>query len=119
MTTPDPARVKRGRNAKLRGKADERDVARIIGGRRHPADTGGCEDVEHPELCVQVKGGGAVVTETMRTALQSAHAGAGGTGKLAAVVLVDRRGTRLQRWICFDLQEWADWHGYGKEETSD
>lgn len=41
--------VKASRN-KARGKADERDVARILGGKRHPADTGGDEDVEHHEL---------------------------------------------------------------------
>jgi hypothetical protein len=35
------------------------------------------------------------------------------SGKLPAVVLVDRRGTRLQRYIVFDLAQWADYHGYG------
>ena len=114
MTTPE--RQRRGRNAKARGKQDERDVARIIGGKRHVADSGGCEDVEHPELCVQVKGGGQVVTNAMREGLQSARAGALVSKKLPAVVLVDRRGTRIQRWIAFPLEEWADWHGYGGQQ---
>ena len=100
---------------KVRAKQDERDVARILGGTRHPADTGGPEDVSHPEYAIQVKGGSAVVTETMREALGSARAAAVGTGKLPAVVLVDRRGTRLQRWICLPLEEFAAYHGYGAE----
>lgn len=107
------------RRNKARGASDERDVARILGGKRHPADTGGHEDVEHATLAIQVKGGKAVVTETMRMALQSARAAAVGTAKLPAVVLVDRRGTRLQRWICFDLQDFANEHGYGQEAQDD
>ena len=97
--------VKASRN-KARGKADERDVARILGGTRHPADTGGDEDVEHHELCIQVKGGLRVANDTIRAAQQK------GNGKLPALVLVDRAGTRVSRYILFDLQEFADWRGY-------
>ena len=106
MTSTNPKRNK------ARGASDEKDVARIIGGTRHWADTGGCEDVEHPEMCVQVKGGKQVVTEAMREGLQAARTGAVASRKLPAVVLVDRRGTRLQRWIAFPLEEWAAYNGY-------
>lgn len=105
------------RNNKHRGASDERDVARILGGKRHLADTGGPEDVQHNSFAIQVKGGKAVVTQPMRDALASARAAAVGTAKLPAVVLIDRRGTRLQRWICFALEEFAAEHGYGQEAT--
>lgn len=101
--------VKASRN-KARGKADERDVARILGGKRHPADTGGDEDVEHHELCIQVKGGLRVANDTIRNGLKAAQQKDG--GKLPALVLVDRAGTRVARYILFDLQEFADFRGY-------
>lgn len=103
--------VKATRN-KARGKSDERDVARILGGTRHPADTGGDEDVEHHELAVQVKGGLRVANDTIRNGLKSAQSK--GNGKLPALVLVDRAGTRVNRYILFDLQEFSDWRGYGQ-----
>jgi hypothetical protein len=107
MTATNP------RRNKARGANDERDVARIIGGVRHVADTGGPEDILHPEFAIQCKGGKEVVTEAMRVGLQSARMAAVGTTKLPAVTLVDRRGTRVQRWICFPLEEFAAYHGYG------
>ena len=97
---------------KARGKVDERDIARRIGGKRHPADTGGDEDIEHPEYCVQVKGGLSCVTQVMRDAMASAKAAANYPAKLPAVALVDRRGTRLARYIVFDLDQWCAWNGY-------
>lgn len=106
-------RTKRGRNNKQRAKSDERDIARRLGGKRHPADTGGCEDIEHPELCIQVKGGATVVTEIIRRGLAAAKASANYPAKLPVLAIVDRRGTRLQRYIVFDLDQWAAWHGYG------
>ncbi len=36
-------------------KATERDVARLLGGERYPANSGGRVDVESPTLVVQVK----------------------------------------------------------------
>lgn len=109
-------RVTAARN-KARGAQDERDIARRLGGKRHPADTGGCEDIEHPELCIQVKGGSAVVTEALRRGMASAKAGSRDGAKLAAVALVDRRGTRLARYLVFDLDQWAHWYGYGATES--
>lgn len=108
--------VKASRN-KARGKADERDVARILGGTRHPADTGGDEDVEHHELCIQVKGGLRVANDTIRNGLKAAQQKEG--GKLPALVLVDRAGTRVSRYILFDLQEFANWRGYTQRSSED
>lgn len=105
-------RVKIGRNNKSRAKGYEREVANILGGKRHPADTGGPEDVSHPELAIQIKSGKTVVTAAMRAGLVSARKAAAENGKLPALVLVDRRGTQLQRWVCFPLEEFADWRGY-------
>lgn len=101
---------------KARSKQDEKDVARILGATRHWADTGGPEDCAHPVLSIQVKGGLSVVNDTLRTGMASAKAGAVGTAKLPCVVLVDRKGTRVRRYIVFDLIEYADHEGYGRDE---
>ena len=104
----------RSRASKSRSKQDERDVARILGGTRHLADSGGPEDVLHELYAIQVKGGLAVVTTAMREGLASARAAAANNAKLPAVVLVDRKGGRIQRWMCFPLEEYADYHGHGR-----
>jgi hypothetical protein len=105
-------RVTAARN-KARSKEDEKDVARILGATRHWADTGGPEDCAHPVLCIQVKGGKAVVNDTLREGMASAKAGAAGTSKLPCVVLVDRKGTRVKRYVVFELEAYADHEGYG------
>ena len=97
---------------KARAKTDERDVAKILGGERHPADVGGPEDVRHPWLSIQVKGGLRVVNDTIRIGLAAAQATT--EAKLPAVVLVDRGGTRVQRFIVFELGQFADWYGLGQ-----
>lgn len=98
---------------KARAKQDERDVAAILGGHRHPADIGGLEDVEHPYLSIQVKGGLRVVNDTIREAVDAGRAGAVNTGKLGCAVLVDRGGTRIRRYIVFSLDDYAAWEGNG------
>lgn len=98
------------KNNKARGKQDERDVARILGGKRHPADSGGAEDVAHGWLTIQVKGGATVTTAPLRDGLAAAQS-CNPPGKLACVVLIDRRGTRLKRYIAFELEEFAGWNG--------
>ncbi len=105
-------RAKMGRNNKSRGNGYELDIAKRVGGHRHPADTGGGEDIEHPEISLQVKSGKTVVTEVLRKGMASAKAAANYPAKLPAVALVDRRGTRLQRYIVFDLDQWCAWYGY-------
>lgn len=108
-------KVSASRN-KARAKIDENDVARILGGKRHWADVGGPEDVQHDRYAIQVKGGLRVVNDTMRTGLSSAQAAAVGTGKLPIVVLVDRAGNRIRRYVLMDLAEWADWEGIERVE---
>lgn len=114
MTMPVD-RSRTNRLNKSRSKDDERDIARRMGGTRHKADVGGGEDVSHPEYCIQVKGGGTVVTQVMRDGMASAKAAAVGNAKLPCVVLVDRRGTRLQRYVVFELDAFCSWHGYGEK----
>lgn len=111
MTKVSPLRNKK------RGAEDERDVGRILGATRHPADTGGKEDLEHPTLCIQVKGGLRVVTDTIREGLDAATA-ACPPGKLPVLVVVDRAGTRLRRFVVMDLGVFADWNGFGPKEES-
>ena len=102
-----------GRRSKSRGKADERYAAKILGGTRYPADTGGGEDVHVEGLCVQVKGGMRVLNETIRTGLDSARSTASPT-ELACLVVVDRpSGRKTRSVIIFDLLEFAHYHGYG------
>lgn len=109
-------KARQGRNNKQRGASYEREVARILGGTRHKADTGGPEDIRHPWLAVQIKSGLTVGSVALRDGMALARAAAAGTNKLPATVLVDRRGTRLQRFICFDLEAFADWYGCGERE---
>ena len=104
---------------KARSKTDEKDVARILGATRHWADTGGPEDCSHPTLAIQVKGGLRVANDTIRDGLASAKAAAVGTNKLPALVIVDRAGTRVRRYILFDLEQYADHEGYGATEVID
>lgn len=106
----------RGRNNKSRGKSYERDVAKILGGKRHPADTGGDEDIEHDRFSIQVKSGVRLWNETLRAGLASATAAAGDTGKLPVLVVIDRAGTRLGRYVVIDLGTWADWEGIKQDE---
>ena len=101
-------RRKIGRNSKRRSANDERDVAKATGGRRHWANIGGPEDVEHPTLAIQVKGGKSVTTVIARGGMEGARQAAEGTDKLPALVTVDRSGTRTDRWISFPLDEFVN-----------
>ena len=112
--TIDRSRI--GRNNKARSKAAEREVAKRIGGRRHLADTGGPEDVEHPWLACQVKSGLNVCNNSIREGMASAKLAALGKNKLPCVVLVDRKPTRLGYYIVFELDPFADWNGLVKGE---
>lgn len=102
---------------KERGKVDERDVARILGGRRHLADSGGPEDVAHESLAIQVKGGQRVINDTVRAGVDSARVAAGSSGKLPVCVVVDRSGTRIRRYAVMTLEDFAAWGGYGVADT--
>lgn len=101
---------------KERGKADERDVARILGGQRHLADSGGKEDVAHNDLAIQVKGGSRVMNDTVRFGVDAARAAAQGTQKFPVCVVVDRSSARIRRYAVMLLEDFAAWGGYGERD---
>lgn len=115
----DAVRAKRNRNNRNRGKLYERDVAERIGGKRYPANVGGPCDVDHPLFAVQVKSGGAVVTEVIRQGMNAAELAAVIANKLPLLVVVDRRGTRLKRYAIMPLEAFVDLHGLGIVEVVD
>jgi hypothetical protein len=91
-----------------RGAQDERDIDRLLAGNgRWEANSGGKEDVKHNVFAIQVKGGLSVTSATMRSALEDARVAAAINGKVPLVALVDRKGTRIQRWVCFPMEEFV------------
>lgn len=101
-----------GRRSKTRGKADERWVANRIGGKRHPADSGGGEDVHVEGLCIQVKSGIRLLNNTIRFGLDSARSTAS-SAEIGCLVVIDRpQGRRLRSVIMFDYEEYCNWNGY-------
>jgi hypothetical protein len=91
-----------------RGAQDERDIDRLLRGNgRWEANSGGKEDVRHDRFAIQVKGGLSVTSATMRSALEDARIAAATNGRTPLVALVDRKGTRIQRWVCFPMEEFV------------
>jgi hypothetical protein len=91
-----------------RGAQDERDVDKLLGGNgRWEANSGGKEDVRHDLFAIQVKGGLSVTSATMRGALEDARTAAATNSRIPLVALVDRKGTRIQRWVCFPMEEFV------------
>lgn len=103
-----PDRQSIGRNNKARAKEYERDVGHILGGKRHPADVGGLEDVETPQFVVQVKSR-ATFAEWVLEALDGARATAAGTTKKGLLVVYVRRGAGhpVRKLAVMDLEEFA------------
>ncbi len=111
---PAVDKSKIGRNSKSRAKGYERDIAKALGGKRYPADTGGPLDVLVPGFCgVQVKSGGNVVTEVIRKGIAEAVLGCAldGGSLTPLLAVVDRRGARNQAYIILRLSDWQDLHG--------
>lgn len=109
MTTPSAEKSRRGRTARNRGNAFERDVARQLGGRR-VGQFGDKVDVAVPGyLRIQCKVG-ASYPERLDGWLRSIPVEA---GLLRAVVLGDAPGSPGKRrtLIVMDLGEYAAWHG--------
>lgn len=105
-------RAKIGRASKARAKTYERDVAKSLGGKRFPADTGGPLDVLVPGFAgVQVKSGKNVVTEVIRQGMAEAVAGCAGTNLTPILAVIDRRPARNQAYIILRLPDWVDLHG--------
>jgi hypothetical protein len=96
---------------RARGAQDERDVARILGAERYWANSGGPADLKHDRYAIQVKGGLRVINDTIRNGLSSAEVAAIGTGRLPILVVVDRAGTRIKRYVVMELSMWADYEG--------
>jgi hypothetical protein len=105
----DPVKARRGRTARARGNAYEREVAHKLGGRR-VGQYGDKVDVDVPGyLRVQCKNG-VRYPKTLDGWLRAIPVEA---GLLRAVVLGDAPGSSGKRrsLIVFDLDEWAMWHG--------
>ena len=102
---------------KSRGADDERAVARLLGGQRHKADSGGPEDVAHDWLAIQVRGGKRLMTDPVRTGVDAARVAANGAAKLPVCVVVDRAGTRIRRFVVVELADFAAWHGLPPPEA--
>ena len=82
-------------------KKEERNVARLLGGRRHPANQGGAVDVESSWLCVQVKHRRVCsLAELEGLALEAERQGQQ-RAKVGAVVVKRRagKGTRTPRLV--------------------
>jgi hypothetical protein len=93
---------------RARGAQDERDIDKLLGGNgRWEANSGGKEDVRHDLFAIQVKGGKSVTTATMRSALEDARIAGATNGRTPLVALVDRQGPRIQRWVCFPMEEFV------------
>jgi hypothetical protein len=112
-STPTPEKSRRGRTARNRGNAFERDVARQLGGRR-VGQYGDKVDVDVPGyLRAQCKVG-ASYPERIDAWLRAIPVEA---GLLRAVVLGDAPGSSGKRrtLIVLDLAEYAAWHGCDPE----
>lgn len=104
----DEARSRRGRTARQRGNAYERDLAHRLGARR-VGQYGGREDVASDWIVLQAKCGGAFPERLWRW-LQALPA----TGEqLRAVVIGDAPGPGHKRRevIVLDLDDFIDWFG--------
>ncbi len=77
----------------LSWKAEERAVARLVGGTRYPANSGGRVDVEGPNMVVQVKHVQRVSLAQLE-ALAVEMAALGATQGKTGVVVVKRRAGR-------------------------
>lgn len=97
-------RVIRGRNAKSRGKAVERMVAKFFGGVRMP-DTGAhWADVQTPTAVIEVKSRQAPTPPLIREAWAQACVAALATGKVPIVVLSYVDGGRRTFWQVTKLE---------------
>ena len=89
-------------------KAAERRIAKILGGRRYPANTGGPEDIEHEELSVQVKHRKNLPI-WIKSAILDAEATAG--ARLPIAVLHERYSPYEDSLVIMRLSEFVEWWG--------
>lgn len=109
----DPAKSRRGRTARARGNAYEREVAAKLNGKRI-GWTGGPTDVATGIYDVQCKVGGSY-PERIDGWLRKVPFR---YDKLRAVVIGDSPGpgTKRRSLIVFDLEEFIDFHGASDPE---
>jgi len=102
----DPAASRRGKSARNRGNAFEREVAAKLGGQRR-GQYGGLDDVAAEWIVVQCKVGGAFPERIWRWLPP------GNAGQLRAVVIGDAPGSSGKRrsLICLDLDDFVAWYG--------
>jgi len=93
-------------------KAEERNVGRMLGGARYPANQGGLVDVESPTIVAQVKHRKvASLAELERLALEMEAVG--DARQKAGVVVVKRRagkGTPTPRLVVLTERVWRRLH---------
>lgn len=95
--------------SKAKGSAAERDVARIVGGRRVGMDGGPVDVVVGEYLALQVKSLRVMPSmNEVRKYLDAIPV----SSRLRGAVVQDRPGTghKIRSTITFDLEEWAEWH---------
>lgn len=97
---------------KARGSAAEREVARLVGGRRVGMDGGPVDVVMDDYAHLQVK---KLLTMPSLRAVGDMLYLMPRAGFLRGVVIIGRagQGIRGRRTITFDLDEWSEWHGAG------
>lgn len=91
-------RSTRGRNAKARGKAVERVVARLYGGTRMPDNGAHWADVQTETAVLEVKSRQTATPALIREAWDQACTAARATGKVPIVVLSFVDGGRRTYW---------------------
>jgi hypothetical protein len=102
----DEAKSRRGKTARQRGNAYEREIAHKLGIRR-TGQYGDKADVTGDWLVIQAKNGGAFPERIWRWLDELPH----GTDRLRAVVIGDAPGpgTKRRNVICMDLDDFAAW----------
>lgn len=111
----DEAKSRRGKTARQRGNAYEREIAHKLGIRR-TGQYGDKADVTGDWLVIQAKNGGAFPERIWRWLDELPH----GTDRLRAVVIGDAPGpgTKRRNVICMDLDDFAAWFVTPKGDAS-
>ncbi len=103
----DPAKSRKGKNARARGNAFEREIAKRLGGQR-VGQFGGKQDVANDWIAVQCKVGGSF-SERQWDWLQSVPVKG---DQLRGLVIGDSPGAgggRRRAVILLDLDDFCDW----------
>ena len=93
-------------------KQEERQVARLLGGRRYPANSGGRVDVEGPHVVAQVKHVRQLSLAQLEALALEMQAVGSERGKIGLVVVKRRagRGQATPRLIVMTEEAWRQLH---------